>query len=197
MFVNLYNTKPNRIIACVKTKAQISFAVNKLRSYCDFVFSTRIEQFLYFLNPECPVPSHLLCLYSLISVRPGRKPRRPIFSCPGSNNVQVMTAIIKSQGHKPLNKCTKKVCKINFCDHTIQTKTAPPLPSIICLSSPYCDHSATPPPPPPPDPSTSPQSLPTLWLSPPTPLVLVTLALTDLLANMLQYPACVTSPLVD
>ena len=40
----------------------------------DFIFSTGIVQFLYFLNPKFPVSSHLLCLYSLVSVGPVRKP---------------------------------------------------------------------------------------------------------------------------
>ena len=33
-----------------------------------------IVQFLYFLNPKFPVPSHLLCLYSPVCVGPARKP---------------------------------------------------------------------------------------------------------------------------
>ena len=31
-------------------------------------------QFLYFLNPKCPVSSHLLWLYSSVCVRPVQKP---------------------------------------------------------------------------------------------------------------------------
>ena len=34
-----------------------------------FVFTTRIVQFLYFLNPKFPASSHLLCLYSSVYVR--------------------------------------------------------------------------------------------------------------------------------
>ena len=49
-----------------------------------FVFTTRIVQFLFFLNPKFQVSSHLLCLYRLVCVRPGRKPRRPVFSHRGS-----------------------------------------------------------------------------------------------------------------
>ena len=33
-------------------------------------------QFLYFLNPKFQASSHLLWLYSLVCVRPGRKPER-------------------------------------------------------------------------------------------------------------------------
>ena len=40
-----------------------------------FVFTTRIVQFIYFLNPNFPASSHLLCLYSLVYVGPGRKPQ--------------------------------------------------------------------------------------------------------------------------
>ena len=36
--------------------------------------ATRIVQFLYFLNPKFPASSYLLWLYSLVCVRPGRKP---------------------------------------------------------------------------------------------------------------------------
>ena len=47
-----------------KPKAQISA----------FVFATWIVHFLYFLNPKFPASDDLLCLYSSVSVRPGRKP---------------------------------------------------------------------------------------------------------------------------
>ena len=71
--------------AYAKTKTQISFAVTaKLISV--FVFATLIVQSLYFLNPEFQASSHLLWLYSSVCVRPGRKPRRPVFSQLGSNN---------------------------------------------------------------------------------------------------------------
>ena len=67
-----------------KTKTQISFAVTaKLISA--FVFATRIVQFLYFLNLKFQASSHLLWLYSLVCVGPGRKPRRPVFSQRGLN----------------------------------------------------------------------------------------------------------------
>ena len=39
---------------------------------------------LYFLNPKFQDSSHLLCLYSPVYVRPGQKPRRPVFSKRGS-----------------------------------------------------------------------------------------------------------------
>ena len=69
-----------------KTKTQISFAVTaKLISA--FVFATRIVQSLYFLNMKFQVSSHLVWLYSLVCVGPGRKPRRPVFSERGSYNV--------------------------------------------------------------------------------------------------------------
>ena len=58
--------------AYAKTKTQISFAVTaKLISA--FVFATRIVHFLFFLNPKFQASSLLLCLYSLICVRPVRK----------------------------------------------------------------------------------------------------------------------------
>ena len=67
----------------MKTKTQISFAITtKLIS--GFVFATRIVQSLYFLNTKIQASSHLLWLYSLVCVGPGRKPRRPVFSERGS-----------------------------------------------------------------------------------------------------------------
>ena len=69
--------------AYAKTKTQTSFAVTaKLISA--FVVATRIVQSLYFLNPKFQASSHLLCLCSPVCVRPGRKPRRPVFSQRGS-----------------------------------------------------------------------------------------------------------------
>ena len=63
----------NRLFAYTKTKTQISFVVTaKLISA--FVFTTRILQSLYFLNPKFQGSSHLLWLYSLVCVRPGRNP---------------------------------------------------------------------------------------------------------------------------
>ena len=82
----------NLLFAYVKTKKQISFAVTaKLIS--TFVFATRIVQSLYFLNPKFQGSSHLLWLYSLICVGPGRKPRRPVFSQRGSFIFQVCAII--------------------------------------------------------------------------------------------------------
>ena len=49
-----------------------------------FVFATRIVQSLFFLNPKFQASSHLLWLHSPPCVRPGRKPRRPVFSQRGS-----------------------------------------------------------------------------------------------------------------
>ena len=39
-----------------------------------FVFAIRIVQFLYYLNPKFQANSHLVWLYSLVCVGPGRKP---------------------------------------------------------------------------------------------------------------------------
>ena len=49
-----------------------------------FVFATRIVYFLFFLYPKFQASSLLLRLYSPVCVRPGRKPRRPVFSRRGS-----------------------------------------------------------------------------------------------------------------
>ena len=69
--------------AYAKTKTQISLAVTaKLISV--FVSATQIVQSLYYLNPKFQSSSHLLWLYSLVCVGPGRKPQRPVFSERGS-----------------------------------------------------------------------------------------------------------------
>ena len=52
-----------------------------------FVFAIRIVHFLYYLYPKFQASSHLLWLYSLVCVGPGRKPRRPVFSQRGSYGV--------------------------------------------------------------------------------------------------------------
>ena len=49
-----------------------------------FVFAIRIVQFLFYLSLKFQASSHLLWLYSLVCVGPGRKPRRPVFSERGS-----------------------------------------------------------------------------------------------------------------
>ena len=74
----------------MKSKTQISFAVTaKLISA--FVLATRILQSLYFLNQKFQTSSHPLWMYSLVSVGPGRKPQRPVFSQRGSHrHVNVM-----------------------------------------------------------------------------------------------------------
>ena len=56
-----------------------------------FVFATWIVQSLLYLNPKFQASSHLVCLYSLVCVGPGRKPRRPVFSQRGS--IIIMTLL--------------------------------------------------------------------------------------------------------
>ena len=70
-----------------------------------FVFATRIVQFLFFLNPKFQVSCHLLQLYSLVCVRPGRKPRRPVFSERGLINSDRMgnNEVMDPEGHYPQN----------------------------------------------------------------------------------------------
>ena len=88
MFENVYDSYEPRhektgFFAYAKTKTQISFAVTaKLISA--FVFTIRIVQSLYFLNPKFQASRHLLWLCSPVCVGPGRKPRRPVFSGRGS-----------------------------------------------------------------------------------------------------------------
>ena len=69
--MNRLMRKPT-IFIC-ETKAQISFAVTaKLISA--FVFSTRIVQFLFYLNPNFQASSSFLCLYRPVCVGPVQKP---------------------------------------------------------------------------------------------------------------------------
>ena len=49
-----------------------------------FVFAIQRVQSLYFLNPKFQASNYLLWLDSPVCVRPGRKPRRPVFSQRGS-----------------------------------------------------------------------------------------------------------------
>ena len=63
---------------------QISCAVTA-QLISGFVFATWIVQSLFYLNPKFQASSYLLWVYSRVCVRPGRKPRRPVFSQRGSN----------------------------------------------------------------------------------------------------------------
>ena len=49
-----------------------------------FVFATRIEQFLFFLNLKFQASIILVSLYRPVCVRPGQKPQRPVFLRRGS-----------------------------------------------------------------------------------------------------------------
>ena len=66
-----------------KKKTEIIFAVT-VKLISAFVFATWKVQSLYFLNPKFQASSHLLRLYSLVCVEPGRNPRRPVFSQKGT-----------------------------------------------------------------------------------------------------------------
>ena len=54
--------------------------------HCLCFFATLIVQILFFLNLKFQASSLLLRLHRLVCVRPGRKPRRPVFSCRSSYN---------------------------------------------------------------------------------------------------------------
>ena len=76
------------------TKPTICICENKdtdqLSSYISaFVFATWIEQFLYFLNPNFPASSCLLCLYRQVCVEPVCKPH-----CLFSHDVAHLSSII-------------------------------------------------------------------------------------------------------
>ena len=58
---------------CVHVRTASATVTAKLISA--FVFAAWIVQFFLFLNPNVPVSSQLLCMYSSVCVGPGRKPR--------------------------------------------------------------------------------------------------------------------------
>ena len=63
---------------------QISCAINA-QLISAFVFATWIVEFFLLLNPKFQASSLFLQLHILVCVRPGQKPRIPVFSCHGSN----------------------------------------------------------------------------------------------------------------
>ena len=73
-------------LAYAKTKTQISCAVTA-QLISAFVFVTWKVQSIFFLYPKFQAFSYLLLLYSRVCVTPGRKPRIPVFSQRGSNDV--------------------------------------------------------------------------------------------------------------
>ena len=96
-----------------KTKTQISFAVTaKLIS--TFVFATLIVQFLYFLNPNFPASSHLLCLYSLVCVGPVQKPH-----CWFSNEAAYIYIWFDSRSRNNRFLYANSVCLYNFLYHAV------------------------------------------------------------------------------
>ena len=78
--LSLVTRKPD---FCICENTQISCAVTAQRISA-FVFTTWIVQSHYYLNPKFQASSHLLFLDSPVCIRPGRKPRRPVFSKRGS-----------------------------------------------------------------------------------------------------------------
>ena len=69
--VSLVMRKP--AFAYAETKTQISCAVTA-QLISAFLFAILIVQSLYYLNPKFQASSHLLWLYRLVCVGPGRKP---------------------------------------------------------------------------------------------------------------------------
>ena len=78
-------------LAYEKTKTQISCAVTA-QLISTFVFATLIVRFFFFLNLKFQACSYLLYLHRPVCVRPGRKPRRPVFSHHGSNLIDIKTS---------------------------------------------------------------------------------------------------------
>ena len=75
IFYQMTRILRKRLFAYAKTKTQISFAVTAKLLISAFVFATQTVRSLYLLNLKFRVSSHLLWLYSLVCVGPGRKPQ--------------------------------------------------------------------------------------------------------------------------
>ena len=67
------------------------------------------------VNPKFQASSHLMWVYSLVCVGPGRKPWRPVFSERGSN-----TFNMKSRTD---HECVWWLLKDNFCQFNFSIKT--------------------------------------------------------------------------
>ena len=74
----------NYTLAAALEKQQSAYAKTKAHNISAFVFAPRIVQYLFFLNLKFQAFSLFLGLYSLVRVRPGRKPRLLVFSYKGS-----------------------------------------------------------------------------------------------------------------
>ena len=99
-----------KTVFCIypKTKTQISFAVTA-KLIRAFVFATQIVESLYFLNPKFQASSHLLWLYRLVCVGPGRKPLRPVFSQRGSYVSLPLVRVQNRQAYYGLEYCHQKI----------------------------------------------------------------------------------------
>ena len=84
---------------------------DQLRGYREadqcFVFDTKIVQPLYFLNTKFQTSRHLLWLYSLVCIGPGRKLRSPVFSQRDSNNL-----FLDKTGVNQTPKCAELICLV-------------------------------------------------------------------------------------
>ena len=106
---------------------QISFAVTgKLISV--FVFATRIVQFLFFLKPKFQSSRFFLKLYRAVCVRPGRKPRRPVFSRRGSYSTTVKEQkdqdihIVSHSDNVAMNNCIDVIKLTQMTFYSMQSQ---------------------------------------------------------------------------
>ena len=90
---------------------------DQLHSNCEadhtFVFASRIVQFLYFISPKFQALSHLLYLCSSVCVRPGRKPRRPVFSRRNLYNVFIHAVRCSISNALLLSFIVETVCQLH------------------------------------------------------------------------------------
>ena len=100
---------------------QISFVVTA-KLIITFVFATCIVQFLFFLKPEFRCSSLLLRLYRPVCVRPGRKPRRLVFSCHMiflSIHCALLLEISLQAGTFVLRVDTFRPCETDYISYTV------------------------------------------------------------------------------
>ena len=86
----------------------------------DFVITTWIVQFLYFLNPKFQASCHLLELYSLVSVIPHWKPQRQVFSQCCSYKFQILSP--SKQGRQISRSCLQ-LMKVKYSIHIVHLVT--------------------------------------------------------------------------
>ena len=102
--------------AYAKTKALISCSVTA-RLISAFVFTARIVQLLFYLNPKFQASNYFQRLERPVCARPGRKPQRPVSLRRGSYVDLYNSRLVKQIS---LRKMFSFFCMIKVTDYQIQ-----------------------------------------------------------------------------